>query len=107
MVFFAQNGNFTKTFRMHEASLTEVLRVVLIVLLIYFGLKLFIRWFGPILLRWVLKKIGKKFEQRFHQYDPTRSQKRTEGEVTIDKKPKNKRKSKNDVGEYIDYEEID
>jgi hypothetical protein len=55
----------------------------------------------------VLKKIGKKFEQRFNQYDPTRSQKRTEGEVTIDKKPNNNRKSKNDVGEYIDYEEID
>ena len=50
---------------MYEASLTEVLKVVLIVLLIYFGLKLIIRWLGPILLRWVLKKIGKKFEQKF------------------------------------------
>ncbi len=92
---------------MHEASLAEVLRVVLIVLLVYFGIKLLFRWFGPILLRWVLKKIGKKFEQRFSQYDPSRAQKRTEGEVSIDKKPKTNRKSKNDVGEYIDYEEID
>ena len=92
---------------MHEASLIQVLKVVLIVLLIYFGLKLFIRWVGPILLRWVLKKIGRKFEQRFQQYDPTKAQKRTQGEVTIEKKPKKNPNSKNDVGEYIDYEEID
>ena len=107
MVFFRQNSKFTKTFRMYEASLTEVLKVVLIVLLIYFGLKLIIRWLGPILLRWVLKKIGKKFEQKFSHFDPTRQQKQQEGEVSIEKKPKNKGKSKNDVGEYIDYEEID
>jgi hypothetical protein len=92
---------------MHEASLTEVLRVLLIVFLIYFGLKLLIRWFGPILLRWVLKKIGKKFEQRFSQFDPGRGQQRQQGEVSIEKKPKSPPKSKNDVGEYIDYEEID
>lgn len=107
MVFFEQNGNFTKTFRMHEASLTQVLKVVLIVLLIYFGFKLIIRWVGPLLLRWMLKKIGKKFEQRFSQFDPGREQQRQQGEVSIDKGPKSKPKSKNDVGEYIDYEEID
>lgn len=107
MVFFEQSSNFTKTFGMHEASLTQVLKVLLIVFLIYFGLKLIIRWFGPILLRWVLKKIGKKFEQRFSQFDPSAQGKNREGEVSIDKKPKKTRKSKNDVGEYIDYEEID
>jgi hypothetical protein len=92
---------------MHEASLIQVLRVLLIVLLVYFGLKLLIRWFGPILLSWVLKKIGKKFEQRFSQFDMGREPQQKQGEVSIDKKPKTTRKSKNDVGEYIDYEEID
>ncbi|MDX1602735.1 MAG: DUF4834 family protein [Salinimicrobium sediminis] len=92
---------------MQEASLSEVLRVLLIVLLIYFGFKLIIRWFGPIILRYFLKKVGKKFEQKFSQFDPTAGQQQKQGEVTIDKKPNNKRKSKNDVGEYIDYEEID
>lgn len=108
MVFFKESSNFTKTFRMQEASLSEVLRVLLIVLLIYFGFKLIIRWFGPIILRYFLKKVGKKFEQKFGQANPMAGQQqRKQGEVTIDKKPKNKRKSKNDVGEYIDYEEID
>ena len=53
---------------MQEASLSEVLRVVLIILLIYFGIKLIIRWFGPILLRWILKRVGKKFGQNFSQF---------------------------------------
>ncbi len=92
---------------MQEASLTQVLKVVLIVFLVYFGLKIFFRWFGPIILRWFLKKIGKKFEQRFSQFDPSKAQQQRQGEVTIDKKPKSTQKSKNDVGEYIDYEEID
>lgn len=91
---------------MHEASLSEVLRVVLIVLLIYFGLKLIIRWFGPILLRYILRKVGKKFEQKFSQFDPS-GQTKKEGDVSIDKKPRNTRKSNKEVGEYIDYEEID
>jgi hypothetical protein len=106
MVFFEQNGNFTKIFGMHEASLSQVLRVVLIVLLIYFGLKIIMRWLGPLLLRWMLKKIGRKFEQRFSQSDP-RTRQRREGEVNIEGKPKKTPKSNNDVGEYIDYEEID
>ena len=94
---------------MQEASLSEVLRVLLIVLLIYFGFKLFIRWFGPIILRYFLKKVGKKFEQRFSQFGPMagQQQQQKQGEITIDKKPEKKRKSKNDVGDYIDYEEID
>ena len=94
---------------MQEASLSEVLRVLLIVLLIYFGFKLFIRWFGPMILRYFLRKVGKKFEQKFGQFGPMTNQQQQQdtGNVTIDKKPRQKRKSKNDVGEYIDYEEID
>ena len=91
---------------MHEASLSEVLRVVLIILLVYFGLKLIIRWFGPILLRYILRKVGKKFEQKFSQFD-TSGPTKNEGDVSIDKKPRNTRKSNKEVGEYIDYEEID
>ena len=94
---------------MQEASISGVLKVLLIVLLIYFGLKLIIRWFGPILLRYILKKVGKKFGQDFSQFGQQnkRSGRKREGEVTIEKKPKNSRRSKKDVGEYIDYEEID
>jgi len=89
---------------MHEASLIGVLKVILIILLIYYGLKILTRLFGPLLLKYVTKKAGEKFQQQFQQYQNTDS----EGgdEVTIDKKPKQKSTNK-DVGEYIDFEEID
>ncbi|APG59449.1 DUF4834 family protein [Christiangramia salexigens] len=94
---------------MLEASLSGVLKTVLIVLLVYFGLKILIRWFGPILLRYFMRKMGKKFEKQFGQQfggfqEP---QKKKEGKVSIDKKPGKGRKSDKTVGEYIDYEEID
>lgn len=107
MVFFSQNSNFTKKLIMYEASFSDVIRVVLIILLIYFGLKIIIRWFGPLLLKYILRKVGKQFAKKFNQFDTSQKPEREKGKVTIEKKPKNKRKSNNDVGEYIDYEEID
>ena len=91
---------------MYEASIFGVIKVILIVLFIYFGLKLIARWLGPILLRYFLKKLGKKFGQDFSQYKKHPG-KEKQGEVTIEKRPKNTRKSNKDVGEYVDYEEID
>lgn len=106
MEFFIQNSNFTKTLLMYEASLSEVLRVVLIILLIYFGLKILIRWFGPLLIKFILRRVGKQFEKKFNQTHTSTNRKK-EGEVSIEKKPKNRRNPGNDEGEYIDYEEIE
>lgn len=91
---------------MHEASFEGILKTILIILLIYFGFKLFIKWFGPMILKYFLGKIGKKFQEQFNQSPPTSSKKK-EGEVVIEKKPGKGGKSNKDVGEYIDYEEID
>lgn len=91
---------------MFEASFSAFLETILIILLVYFGFKLFIRWFGPLILRYFLKKMGKKFEQQFNQR-PNQTQNREEGEISIDKKTSRTHKSNKEVGEYIDYEEID
>ncbi|MBT8318762.1 MAG: DUF4834 family protein [Gramella sp.] len=94
---------------MLEASLSGVLKTVLIVLLVYFGLKILLRYFGPLILKYFMRKMGKKFEQQFSQQFGGAAQKTQdkEGKVSIDKKPKNGRQSNKNVGEYIDYEEID
>ncbi|MFV8225703.1 DUF4834 family protein [Christiangramia aquimixticola] len=93
---------------MLEASLSGVLKTVLIILLVYFGLKILIRFFGPLLLKYFMKKMGKKFEQQFKQgFGGPANPPREKGKVTIDKKPGNNRSSDKKVGEYIDYEEID
>ncbi len=89
---------------MQEASLQGVLKIILIIILVYYGLKIITRLFGPLLLRYVTKKAGEKIKQQFDQYK--QPQQSTEGEVTIEKKPKQNSSNK-DAGEYIDYEEID
>lgn len=91
---------------MQEASFSEVIEVLLIILLVYFGFKIFVRWFGPIILKYFLKKIGKKVQNQFNQFDASGNRKKS-GEVIIEKKPKSGKKSNKEMGEYIDYEEID
>lgn len=90
---------------MYEASFQSILKTILIILMIYFGLKILLRFFGPIILKYFLTKVGSKFQQQFNQQPP--SGKKKEGDVVIEKKPKNPGKPNKNVGEYIDYEEID
>lgn len=91
---------------MFEASFTAVLKTILIILLVYFGFKLLIRWFGPLILKYFMRKVGKQFQQQFNQQQPYNSQKK-EPKVNVDEKSNGKPRSNKKVGEYIDYEEID
>lgn len=90
---------------MYEASFESILKTVLIILLIYFGFKIMIRFFGPLILKYFLKKIGNKFQQQFTQQSQPDSSKKVD--VNIDKRSPKNMKSNKKVGEYIDYEEID
>ncbi|UAB82990.1 DUF4834 family protein [Zunongwangia sp. SCSIO 43204] len=98
---------------MFHADFSGVIKTILIVLLVYFGFKILLKYFGPILLKYAMKKMGRKFEQQFSQQFNGAQQKAQnkntsqEGNVSIKKKPRNHRKSNKEVGEYIDYEEID
>ncbi|PKQ44157.1 DUF4834 family protein [Confluentibacter flavum] len=89
------------------ASATGILRTLLIILLIYYGVKIITRIFAPLLLKYAAKKASQHFGGTHGEFQ--RQQKNTtkkEGEVTIDKMPNTKTSNK-DVGEYVDYEEID
>lgn len=100
---------------MIEASFSDVLEVIFIFLLIYFGFRVLVRWFGPMILKYFLKKVGKKFEQNFQQpwQNPPSGAANTgwdrhKNNVEIKNPQKtNRPKSNKDVGEYIDYEEIE
>lgn len=93
---------------MHQyASIPGLIRTFLIILLIYFGFKILARLFAPFLMRFVAKKASEKFGQQFGQQHRSQEPKRQEGEVVIDKTPKPSKSSNKDVGEYVDYEEID
>ncbi len=69
-----------------------------------------LRLLGRLLRPWLQAYARKKTEEMFRQ---AASRTQTEepapktGEVTIDKKPSRRETSKNKVGEYIEYEEIE
>nr|WP_100803737.1 DUF4834 family protein [Ulvibacter sp. MAR_2010_11] len=83
------------------------LKTILIILLVYFGLKFLVKLLTPYVMRYIAKKAGQKFEQAFgnNPFQPPKKEK--EGSISIDKTPSSKTKSKSTVGEYVDYEEID
>ena len=53
-----------------------------------------------------VNNVEKKFQDRQGQYQSNRQQTKV-GETVIDKTPRSKQKSNDNVGEYIDYEEVD
>jgi len=90
---------------MQEASVSGFLRTILIIMLVYYGIKFVGRYLFPIFFQKMVKNFEKKVrEQQGHQQEVDASK---EGETTIDKKPRPDKKSNNDVGEYVDYEDVD
>lgn len=94
-----------------EASAMGLLRTVLIILLIWFGLRILSRLFAPVLMKFVAKKAEERFGKQFgnfqNQAQQRANQKRREGETVIDTMPKQNKSSNEKVGEYIDFEEIE
>ena len=88
------------------ASATGLLRTLLIILLIYYGIKIISRIFGPLLIKYLSKKASERFGGQFHYQNKREEAPKKEGEVTIDKMPETKSSNK-DIGDYVDYEEID
>lgn len=91
---------------LQEASLTGFLRTILIILLVYYAVKILTRMFAPYLVRYMSKKMQQRYGGQFQQYQEPRQQYK-EGETIIDKMPEKDSSSNKKVGEYIDYEEID
>jgi len=84
-----------------------LLRTILIILLIYYGLKILSRIFAPFMVRYMSKKMEERFGGQFQQRQNQSEPKHKEGETIIDKIPKQDTSTNKNVGEYIDYEEID
>ncbi|MDG1729251.1 MAG: DUF4834 family protein [Algibacter sp.] len=85
-----------------------LLRTILIIALVYYGIKILSRIFAPFLLKYATKKDEQRFGDQFSKFNKGQKQEpqKKEGEVTIDKIPNTKASNK-DVGDYVDYEEID
>ncbi|MRT15999.1 DUF4834 family protein [Vitellibacter sp. q18] len=83
------------------------LKTILIVLLIYFGLKIIFRLATPYLMRYISKKAGQQFEQFFGNATNREPHREKEGTITIEKNAPQHSRSGKKVGEYVDFEEVD
>ena len=103
-----------------------LLQTILIVILVYYGLKFLLKWLAPKLLSYAVKKTNERFNEQFgnrQDFDTAQPKegetiiskkpgdfghtKTREGETTISKKPQRRSNPSKKVGEYIDFEEID
>ena len=72
--------------------------------LISYILRVLGRYFFPILLKRYINKKQSQFNQQFNQQD---SPIEKEGKVSVKTKPKKSKTDTNDMGEYVDFEEVD
>ena len=83
------------------ASIVGFAKTILILLLAYSIFKYVMR----ILFPWIIRSMARKMGQKFNQPPPNYNS-QNEGDISIDKTGKQQRQ-KQDVGEYVDYEELD
>ena len=72
--------------------------------LISYILRILGRYIFPILLKRYINKKQSQFNQQFNQQG---SNLEKEGKVSIKTKPKKSKNDTNDMGEYVDFEEVD
>ncbi|WP_299012350.1 DUF4834 family protein [uncultured Polaribacter sp.] len=88
--------------------LAGVLKTIFWILIIYYGFKFLARLFAPFLIKKAAETMQKKASQQFGgQNKQSNKADVREGETIIDKKPSQTQQSKNSVGEYVDFEEIE
>ncbi len=96
------------------ASILGLLRTIGIILLIVFIWRLIKKYVLPFALRWFVAKAQKKMQDQMRQqqqnFQSSKSNKtvKDDGKVKITRDPskKNKAKSDEDFGEYVDFEEV-
>lgn len=90
----------------YEAGPVSFLRTILIILLVYYAFRFIARYIFPLFFKRMVSNLEKKVNEQ-QGGRTAESQRVREGETVIDMKPQQPKESSKDVGEYIDYEEID
>jgi hypothetical protein len=85
-------------------NIVSLVRTVFILLVIYFGFKLVVRYLLP---RLVQKGVKNMQQKMYDQYRQQQNSHRREGEVTVENRRSKNTGSNPTKGEYVDFEEID
>ena len=84
------------------------MKTIAIIFLTYLLLKYLGRILAPILLKRFESKMKDRFQGQFNQqFNHQDSPAEEEGEVSIKTKPKKSKTDTNDMGVYVDFEEVD
>lgn len=84
--------------------LVNFLRTIVIIALVYFGIRVFTRYILPLLVDKGIKNMQQKMQDQHRQQNRSS---RPEGEVTIEANRKKNNAANSNQGEYIDFEEVD
>ncbi|WP_343486481.1 DUF4834 family protein [Allomuricauda sp. d1] len=84
-----------------------VLQTILILILVYYGLKLTLKWLAPRILNYAAKKTQERFQEQFGHYQNTSDTTDHGDATTVKRKSHRKSNPSKKVGEYIDFEEIE
>ena len=85
--------------------LVNLLRTILIIAIIYYGIRLIAKYVLPLLVAKGVKNMQQKMENQYRQQNQKSS--RPEGEVIIERENTNRRGTDHDKGEYVDFEEVE
>ena len=86
------------------------LRTILIIMLIYYGIKFLGRLLAPVLLKRFAKKMQDRFQQQYQdpqKYQDPQNPPQEEGKVTLEKTNTSTKTKSDDVGDYVDFEEVE
>ena len=89
---------------MQEASI-QGLWFILLLILGYYVFKWLARIFLPVIMQKAVRIFERKVKEQQGYQEPVDHVR--EGETIVDKKPVQQKESNNNVGEYVDYEEVD
>lgn len=88
----------------------EFLKTLLIVLWIYYALKLLVRWLFPRMMPWLIKQLFKRAVKSNQPFGPQKNNpfdSFSNHSSGMKREKKENPQSKKVVGEYIDFEEIE
>ena len=79
-------------------------RTLFIIVVIYYGIRIISKYVLPLLVDKGIKNMQKKMQDQQNQ---TQRSSRPDGEVTIETDKKNTQNTKQNQGDYVDFEEVD
>jgi uncharacterized membrane protein (DUF106 family) len=84
--------------------LVGFVRTLLVIIIIYYGIKIVSKYVLPLLVDKGMKKMQQKMQDQQRQ---NQKPSRPDGEVTIENDNKKNQNSGKDKGDYVDFEEVE